>query len=252
VPLSAGVLAAVLSHNASPACVPATLVASTVRAAAGGVTAPVAALAEGVLKAMFLKKVKVAAAALLAVALAGVGAGLVPDGARARGGNAAQAPAPRAEVDRRENSLVVRGATLEEVDAAAGTVTVTLRNRPATEEERKQVKEALERQAARLEEARAAEVRARAASAIPFLGRQRLREAQAARDRAEMEAVRARALAEEKKGARLERLPLAGGARITLRGKEAKLSDLRAKTTVTLRLAADGDQLVVTAIAAGE
>jgi hypothetical protein len=147
---------------------------------------------------------------------------------------------------------VVRGATLEEVDTAAKTVTVTLRKRDLTAEEQARVKEALDRQEAQMKEARVAEERARAAAAIPFLGQRRLREARAAMAQAAAEAERARALAQENKGARLERLPLAGGARITLRGKAAKLSDLQAKTTVTLRLAADGDQLVVTGIAAGE
>jgi hypothetical protein len=54
---------------------------------------------------------------------------------------------------------------------------------------------------------------------------------------------------QNKDGARLERLPLAEGARITIRGKEAKLSDLKARMAVSLRLAADGDQLVVAGIA---
>jgi hypothetical protein len=85
---------------------------------------------------------------------------------------------------------------------------------------------------------------------IPFLGRQRLQEARAARELAMAEAERARALAEEKKGARLERLPLAERAQVTIKGKEAKLSDLKVKTRVSLRLAVDADQLVVTGIVA--
>ncbi len=249
VPLSGGVLAALLSANASPACPPATLVASTTKAAVGVVSAPVAALAEGVLKAMLLTKVKIAAV-FLAVALAGVGAGLLPHGARAQGGKAAEATTPQAGADRKENSLVVREVTLEEVDVAARTVTATLRKRAPTEAERAREKEALERRAVHLAEARAAEERARAAAVIPFLGRQRLQEARAARELAMAEAERARALAEQNKGARLERLPLAEGARITLRGKEAKLSDLKPKMPVTLRLAVDADQLVISGIAA--
>src|SRR5262249_47756180 len=67
--LSAGSLAAVLAEGASPAGVPGTLVSSTVRAAgqfaagsaagAGIVSANVAALTGGVLKAMLLSKLKV-------------------------------------------------------------------------------------------------------------------------------------------------------------------------------------------------
>jgi RNA polymerase sigma factor (sigma-70 family) len=67
VTLSAGALA-VLAPRAAPAA----LIASTLRAAAGAAPAPVAALAEGVLKAMFLTRLKSATALLLAcAALAG-------------------------------------------------------------------------------------------------------------------------------------------------------------------------------------
>ena len=73
-PLSAGVLTAVLSQNVS-ACVLLTLVLSTVEVAAGrSVRFPVTALAEGVLKAMSLTKWKLTAAFVLALAVvAGTG-----------------------------------------------------------------------------------------------------------------------------------------------------------------------------------
>jgi RNA polymerase sigma factor (sigma-70 family) len=248
VPLSAGVLAAVLSQNVSQACVPATLVVSTVRGAVGKAAAPVLALAEGVLRAMFWNKFKFAAVAFLAVALTGLGAGLLPH--RAQGGNAAEPPAPRPAADRKENSLVVQEATVEGVDAAARTVTLTLRKRGVTAEERARAKEALDRQEVALRAAAAAEEKARAVAVIPFLGRQAMQRARAAMAEAEALAERAKLLEQQNKdGARLERLPLAEGARITVRGKEAKLSDLKAKMAVTLRLAAEGDQLVVAGIA---
>src|SRR5262249_40186589 len=75
--LSAGALAAMLRQQAASACVPAPLVAHTVQAAtliasgkvaAGVLSAKVAALTEGVLKAMFLAKLKIATVVLLAVA----------------------------------------------------------------------------------------------------------------------------------------------------------------------------------------
>jgi RNA polymerase sigma factor (sigma-70 family) len=69
-PLSAGVLTAVLTQNAS-ACVPLTLVAQAAQRTA---SAPVIALAEGVLKAMSLTKWKLTASFLLAlVVVAGAG-----------------------------------------------------------------------------------------------------------------------------------------------------------------------------------
>src|SRR5262249_37217186 len=74
-------LAAALSQSAASACVPSLLVGSTVKAAillaagqaapAGLVSAKVAALTEGVLKAMLLTKLKIATAALLVGVLGG-------------------------------------------------------------------------------------------------------------------------------------------------------------------------------------
>jgi RNA polymerase sigma factor (sigma-70 family) len=83
VALSAGSLAMILSPKAT--AVPAGLVSSTVAAAlsfaagkgvVGLVSASVAALTEGVLHAMFLTKLKITAAALLALAILGTGTGL--------------------------------------------------------------------------------------------------------------------------------------------------------------------------------
>jgi RNA polymerase sigma factor (sigma-70 family) len=90
---AAGVVTA-LSEKAASASVPAALVSSTVNAAlpfaagtaaAGLVSAPVAALTEGVLHTMFLTKVKTAAAALLALAVLGTGASVVSHQTRAAG-----------------------------------------------------------------------------------------------------------------------------------------------------------------------
>ena len=84
--LSTAVLATVVSAKAPAVEVSGILVATTVKvalssaasqAAAGLVSARVAALAEGVVRAMFLSKVKVVLAGLLVVGLAGLGTGLV-------------------------------------------------------------------------------------------------------------------------------------------------------------------------------
>jgi RNA polymerase sigma factor (sigma-70 family) len=116
--LSGGAVAVVLSQNAASACVPAPLVSSTVQAAAlvvaghaaaGVVSAPVAALTEGVMKAMLMTKLKIATAVVLAVGLLGVGFGLyqtraaAPDGKKevdkppAGGAPAVAAPAKEEE-----------------------------------------------------------------------------------------------------------------------------------------------------------
>ncbi|HLJ92216.1 MAG TPA: sigma-70 family RNA polymerase sigma factor [Gemmataceae bacterium] len=84
VTLPAGALAVALSQNAALADAPARLVISTMRAVrlfaagqavkAGALTAPVAALTEGVIKAMFLTKLLRATVVLAVVAVLGLGA----------------------------------------------------------------------------------------------------------------------------------------------------------------------------------
>jgi RNA polymerase sigma factor (sigma-70 family) len=85
--LSAGSLAAVVSQNVASAAVPTSLVNSTVKAAsivaagqmavAGVVPVKVAALMEGVMKAMLITKLKTATVALLVVAAVATGGGLL-------------------------------------------------------------------------------------------------------------------------------------------------------------------------------
>jgi RNA polymerase sigma factor (sigma-70 family) len=87
VALSVGTLAAVLSHDAASASMPPPLVSSTIQAASlfapgqaaanGVISAKVAALTGGVLRAMFLTKLRIAAAAVLVVASLTGGAGLI-------------------------------------------------------------------------------------------------------------------------------------------------------------------------------
>jgi RNA polymerase sigma factor (sigma-70 family) len=88
--LSAGLLSAVLVQNAAAAAVPVPLVGATVRAAAGlaagkaaaagVISAEVAALTEGVLKTMCVTKLKLATVLLVAVALVSTGTGVVLGG----------------------------------------------------------------------------------------------------------------------------------------------------------------------------
>jgi RNA polymerase sigma factor (sigma-70 family) len=83
--LSGGVLAVVLSKNAVSACVPISVLFSTIKAASlfaagqtvsGAISVKVAALTEGVLKAMLLTQLKTASVVLLVV-LFGIGSGLL-------------------------------------------------------------------------------------------------------------------------------------------------------------------------------
>jgi RNA polymerase sigma factor (sigma-70 family) len=98
--LSAGVITSAIAQNAAAAGVPPLLMSSTVKAAlsvaagqaaaTGVIPAKVAALTEGVLQAMFLTKLKITVAMLLAVVIVAAGAGAVLLPARA-----AQVPQPR-------------------------------------------------------------------------------------------------------------------------------------------------------------
>jgi hypothetical protein len=83
VALSAGALVGALSQNIASAGVPVSLFSSTIKAAsqfaagqaAGMISANVAALTEGVLRAMLLNHLKTASAVLLTVVLVGIGGG---------------------------------------------------------------------------------------------------------------------------------------------------------------------------------
>jgi RNA polymerase sigma factor (sigma-70 family) len=105
VALSAGLLAAVLAERAAAAAVPRGLVhaavQTTVLAAAGKALAPAASLAEGVLKAMFVAKVKIAILVLLTLGAlffaAGVWAYQTHPSAERGTGNTEPCDAPRSE-----------------------------------------------------------------------------------------------------------------------------------------------------------
>jgi RNA polymerase sigma factor (sigma-70 family) len=107
---SGGALAVALSQNAASACVPGSLVFSTVKAAsmsaagkavAGVVSAKVAALADGVMKAMLLTKLKIIAALALILCVLGSGASVLTHHTLAAGQQEAKkepAPKPESEV----------------------------------------------------------------------------------------------------------------------------------------------------------
>jgi hypothetical protein len=86
--LSGGSLAAVLAENTASATVPSGVVGSTIKAAclvaagkataASGISVKAISLMEGVMKAMFLSKLKTATAIVLGMGLLGIGWGLYP------------------------------------------------------------------------------------------------------------------------------------------------------------------------------
>jgi RNA polymerase sigma factor (sigma-70 family) len=119
--LSAGSLAGVL---APPAAAPAAMVSSTIEAAtlfavgpAGAISPAVAALTEGVLKAMLLAKLKTATLVVLVIALLGAGAVLTPSGL------AGSTPEPAAADEVRKPTTEMSGVVLA-ADAAQNTLTL--------------------------------------------------------------------------------------------------------------------------------
>jgi RNA polymerase sigma factor (sigma-70 family) len=111
VALSAGSLAALFVGSALSAAVPAVLSDATVKAAllfaAGKANAAdsAAALAEGVLRAMFMTQVKWWSAVVLLLGLAGAGAGLLAFGGRLTGGPAAAQAGPPQEAGEKAGQL---------------------------------------------------------------------------------------------------------------------------------------------------
>jgi RNA polymerase sigma factor (sigma-70 family) len=119
--LSAGAVAALLSRDAASACVPASLLNSTARAAvltAGVVSARVLALTEGVMKAMLLSKIKFVWAVGL-VAVVGAGAvGLTYRQAAAQAATSSPSPrSARATADELEELRLEVAALRKAVDA---------------------------------------------------------------------------------------------------------------------------------------
>src|SRR5262249_42885786 len=112
VTLSGGASAAILSQNVASACVPASVVSKTIKVASltaageahtGVISVKVAALTDGVLKAMFLSKLKAVVGVLMvAVCLIGVGTAVVlgqqPDAPKKPEPEAKQAEAKEAAV----------------------------------------------------------------------------------------------------------------------------------------------------------
>jgi RNA polymerase sigma factor (sigma-70 family) len=124
--LSGGALAVVLAEQAASAGLPAALVVSTVKAAslgagaaltAGVVSAEVAALTEGVLKAMLLTKLKIATVVLLTVGALGIGAGVFTRPAQVNGQAPAQGPAPDERLKQAEDSVQAAQARAAEAKA---------------------------------------------------------------------------------------------------------------------------------------
>ena len=102
-------------------------IAARYAAALGPIPAPILALTQGVLTSMWLTKFKMVPALLLLAAALGAGAALRPDPVRAGGPDDSKKPAANApgQKEKKEKIPSVSG-TLSAIDAAKGTVTLTV------------------------------------------------------------------------------------------------------------------------------
>jgi len=143
---SGGGLAALFSQTAL-ACVPTPLFTNTIQAAlpcaagqvaaAGMISARVAALTEGVLRAMFLTNLKTVTAVLLVIGLLGTSAGVVTHRALADKPAAANAEEKNASEKPKSEVGPSLSAVVKAVDAGKSTITVTVVVDPA----KKQIEE---------------------------------------------------------------------------------------------------------------
>ena len=126
--VSGGALAAALAQNAASASAPASVVVSTIKAAglfaagqaaaSGVISVNVAALTEGVLKAMVVTKLKIATAVLLAVGLLGTGAGWLTHQALA------EKPTDKAVKDADSKDTMEVNGVVKAVDASKNTIVI--------------------------------------------------------------------------------------------------------------------------------
>jgi RNA polymerase sigma factor (sigma-70 family) len=123
--LSSGTVAAVLSQNTASACIPASLVISTVKAAtlmaageavSGVISTKVAALTEGMVKSVFVTKLKIATAVLMMMGVLGGGVfaplalSKTPPGPEGTVVKSAAALAPAPEPEKRPRELLGKAA----------------------------------------------------------------------------------------------------------------------------------------------
>jgi hypothetical protein len=125
--ISAGALAALLLQQGASAGVPASVVGYTIKAmglvvvgagAAEAVSIKVAALAEGVIRAMFTTKLKIATSALLAVVMLGIGSAPATYRALASERGASPNAATTAATGQDHDNLVQDGAIPQQADGA--------------------------------------------------------------------------------------------------------------------------------------
>jgi RNA polymerase sigma factor (sigma-70 family) len=270
--LTAGVLAAVLSQNVAGAGVPPAVASATINAvclvatgqsATGVISANVTALTEGVLRTMLLSKLKtVMMVALLAVGLVGVGV----LGRAALAGGRADDPAPKAEAKpAKPETLAVREVVLERVDGDGKTIWTKAGTQGLKLSVARDAKITADKKAVKLTDLKVGKpvsleltildnwfvvtgISTGDPGAKAPTGTLTVKDAVLDQWLVNDD----RTLIQATAGKHNLAFPLAKDAKITDGMKEMKLAELKAGTTVTLRLTARDNQITVIAIATGD
>jgi RNA polymerase sigma factor (sigma-70 family) len=234
--VSGVVLGALLSENAASAAVPCTLAASTVKAAlltaagglsaAGSVSAPVLALSEGVVKTMLLAKLRIATAVAVVLTVIGLGAvGVLYPTQAAEPEAPKKAEEPRhveAETkDRPAPSPGVAKGEVETINADKGLLTVRLGGGVWVLN--------LDNAVIKFDKGGEAKI------VFDKGGEGRIKSG---------EAKIVMHVSPPANAARLENMPVAKDAKITVNGKPAKLADVKKGMRVALKLEVQGSIVV--------
>jgi RNA polymerase sigma factor (sigma-70 family) len=272
VTLSAGGLAAALSQNAASAGVPAALADATINAAylvaagqspAGVISANVAALTEGVLRTMLLSRLKTAMMVLL-LAIGLVGVGVL--GRAALAGGRPDDPAPKAGAKpAKPDTLTLPGVVLTGVDGDKKTIVATAGAQGLKLAVANDAKVTADRKAVKLTDLKAGksvtlELAIRdnwfvvVAISTGAAGKEATSGTLTVKDAVLKQYLEVddRVLIHATAGTHNLAFPVAKDAKITDGKKEVKPADLKAGTTITLRLAARKNEITVVGIATGD
>jgi RNA polymerase sigma factor (sigma-70 family) len=227
-PLSAGMLAAVLAQNAVAAPVRLTLVRTTAQLALGDLLAaakllPPVLLMRGVLKSMLLGKIKLVTVVALSLALVVMGFGFcLRAGEDARASKSPAGPTASNPAEQ-TNALSLKNYVVEAVDAAHRTISVSAMKHPI-EFETRVSKMTVQKLVVEKEDERLVVKRTNVEVPVTIV------------------------VPKVTKETKVTDLPLAENARITFKGSVTKLSDIKAGTRVDLELGTEADHLVVRTI----
>jgi RNA polymerase sigma factor (sigma-70 family) len=273
--VSAGMLAAVLPQQASSACVPMALVSSTVQAAmsraagkAAAGSASAAAIAEGVIKAMLLTRLKIVSSLVLVLALVGGGVGVLARqafGAGVAPGVAADEANKEKAGTSAKNTLTLKKLRVDAIDAdklaiCVSTIKVVQLNgldKAVAITFNGDAKGAIINGGTLSIDGAALKVFPAVQDAEGKSKEKKTEPAKDAPDKPKNEIAKPLPVnlnvvmfGEAQGDTTLKGLPVAKEASISVKGKPAKLSDVKAGMSVTLELGTESDQIVVKGIKA--